>query len=138
MNDQMFLSAFENGILHDFPHRAHIRMAWLYLRAYGLELGTQRIREGIQRLARQHGATQKYHETITVFWALLVHHTIMDNLSSADFETFVKSYPILLNSQAIYRHYSHDRLWSDAARREWVEPDVLPLPASSNPHETLI
>ncbi len=127
MNDQMFLTAFEDGSLHEFPHRAHIRMAWLYLRAYGLEEGTRRIRAGIQHFAGQHGATQKYHETITVFWARLVHHAIMNDPSIADFDTFIRQYPILLNLKAINQHYSHDRLWSESARYEWVEPDMSPM-----------
>ena len=36
MNDREFLRAFEQFALphHDFPHRAHVRVAWLYLRGH--------------------------------------------------------------------------------------------------------
>jgi hypothetical protein len=131
MNDQAFLEAFESGALppHEFPHRAHIRMAWLVLRRDGWEPGFQNIRAGIQHFARAHGATRKYHETITRFWALLVYHAMTLDSSITDFEIFVGQYPHLLDAQIILRHYSRDCLGSDAARAAWVEPDIEPLPA---------
>jgi hypothetical protein len=73
--------------------------------------------------------TLSSYETITIFWARLVHHAIMDDPSITDFETFIQQYPILLNGKAINQHYSHESLWSALACSEWVEPDVLPLPA---------
>ncbi|MEO8608214.1 MAG: hypothetical protein ABI690_10050 [Chloroflexota bacterium] len=129
MNDQEFLRAFESGTLHEFPHRAHIRMAWLTLRRDGWEPGFGNIRAGIQHFARAQGATRKYHETITRFWALLVLHAISLNPSIHDFEAFTAAYPHLLDTQVIARHFSRDLLMSDSARHAWVEPDLEPLPA---------
>ena len=39
MNDMEFLTAFEHGTLHHFPYRAHLRMAWIYLRKEGWKRG---------------------------------------------------------------------------------------------------
>jgi len=130
MNDSEFLAAFESLTLpHDqFPHAAHIRMAWLYLRRDGWELGVQHIRQGIQRFAESHGAIRKYHETITLFWARAVHYAIAQSPEITDFSAFTAAYPHLLDTRIIQRHYSREHLWSDAARREWVEPDLQPLP----------
>ena len=130
MNDTEFLTAFENGdyhLLQGFPHAAHIRLAWLYLRDCGWDEGTRKIREGIQRLAIAHGAPHKYHETITLFWAHVINAHIADDPDIAEFTQFAERYPRLMDSKLINLHYTPETLWSDDARREWVEPDLRPL-----------
>lgn len=131
MNDQAFLKAFEDGTLppREFSHRGHIRMAWLYLHAYGYEAGVEHIRSGIQQFAARLGATTKYHETITIFWARLVQHMITDQPAIDDFETFLTRYPLILDSHLVERHYSRETLFSARARQEWVEPDLILMPA---------
>lgn len=130
MTDNEFLQAFESSTIYpyDFPHRAHVRMAFLILSRDGWEDGLRHIREGIQRLAAAHGATRKYHETITVFWAKIVWHAMHQVSAHQTFDALVAGYPILLDGRAINRHYSDVLLFSDHARREWVAPDLLPLP----------
>jgi hypothetical protein len=128
MNDREFLTAFEQHTLSEFPHRSHIRMAWLYLRADGLELGHQHIERGIQEFAAALGATHKYHQTITLFWARLVQHAIDCQPDIDDFDAFLGKYPFLLNGRLIAAHYSTALLQSDEARSGWVEPDLIPMP----------
>src|SRR6185295_2372385 len=106
MNDQEFLTAFEQHTLTEFPHKSHIRMAWLYLRTEGWEKGQERIQRGIRDFANALGATHKYHETITLFWARLVQHAINAQPEIDDFETFIAHFPILLDKKAISAHYS--------------------------------
>ncbi len=129
MTDDEFLKAFEASIIgpHDFPHRAHLRMAWLYLRRDGWRRGLHHIRRGIQHLAAAHGATRKYHETITVFWARIVWHAMLHHGVENDFEAIVRDHPYLLDARSVSRHYSDALLFSEAARSGWVEPDLLPL-----------
>jgi hypothetical protein len=130
MTDNEFLQAFESATIHphDFPHKAHLRMAYLILTRDGWEDGLQHIREGIQRLAAAHGATRKYHETITVFWARMVWHAIHQGGPHQDFDALVERHPFLLNGRAVNQHYSDMLLYSDRARSAWVNPDVVPLP----------
>lgn len=128
MNDSEFLKAFEDGTLRSFPHRSHIRMAWLYLRAHGWDVGVQKIRGGIQHFADSVGATSKYHETITLFWAHLVYYVIQCYPEVDDFEAFLALHPGLLDAGLIARHYSHGLLYSDAARYQWIAPDLQPMP----------
>jgi hypothetical protein len=130
MNDQEFLTAFEQHTLSEFPHKSHIRMAWLYLRSDGWEAGQERIQRGIQNFAAALGATNKYHQTITLFWARLVQHAIDDKPEIDGFDTFIEHYPFLLNKNAISAHYSTSLVQSEAARRHWIEPDLLPMPRS--------
>ncbi len=130
MDDKTFLQAFEDSTLapHLFPHRAHIRMAWLYLREFGWDAGVIKISEGIQRFAAAQGATRKYHTTITLFWAHIVQHMITDAPEVNQFEDFLNRYPQILEPSLISRHYSDALLRSELARHEWVDPDlVLPV-----------
>src|SRR5262245_41513643 len=103
MNDDDFLQAFEQCTLpnHDFPHRAHLRVAWLYLRENGWEKGTTKIRAGIQKFAQTHGALPKYHETITLFWAHMVHRASACSPEITDFGVFANQYRVLLDSRLI-------------------------------------
>ncbi len=131
MDDQAFLQAFEDGTLSpaEFSHRGHIRMAWLYLQAYGWEEGIIHIRIGIQRFAARLGATNKYHETITVFWVRVVHHMITEQPQIASFDDYLVAFPQILDSHLIERHYSTELLKSPLARQQWVEPDLIVLPS---------
>lgn len=130
MDDQTFLTAFEDTTLppHLFTHQAHIRMAWLYLHEYGWDVGVTKITEGIQRYATAQGANRKYHTTITLFWAKLVYHLLIDSPESSSFDCFLKQYPFILDTAIIMRHYTAEVLRSEQARAEWVEPDLVALP----------
>ena len=129
MTDQEFMQAFEAATLNEFAHRDHVRMAWLYLRKYGTEAGLVKIREGIQAFARSVGADHKYHETITVFWARVVLLGIADRPEIEDFAAFIQVHSHVLDKGLLQRHYSNAVLASETARRAWVEPDLIPLPA---------
>jgi len=129
MDDQAFLKAFEDGTLapNQFTHEAHIRMAWLYLRAYGWDEGVTHIRDGIQQFAKRVGASTKYHETITVFWARIVLQQIREQPTIERFEEFMVHFPHVLDSRLINRHYSAALLVTPEARQVWVEPDLRAL-----------
>ncbi len=129
MDDHAFLHAFETDHLSSFRHRDHVRLAWMLLREFGWDAGSARLRSGLRHLALAHGAPDKYHETLTLFWAGVVNHAIARSPECADFEAFIAAYPMLLDAQLPSRHYSDGRLWSDQARADWVEPDLIPLPA---------
>lgn len=128
MNDTEFLAAFESGHLHPFRHVDHIRMAWLILRRDGTDKGVISIRNGLKHFAAAHGASQMYHETITLFWVKLVGYARQYVAPTDDFETFIAHCDHLLDTRLMTQHYSLALLASDAARRGWIEPDLKPLP----------
>jgi hypothetical protein len=101
--------------------------------AYGVAVsacrGIQKIADGIRRFAAANGADNKYHETITVFWARMVSYAISCAPEIADFDVFIETFPHLLDSTLLKRHYSVDVIRSEAARRAWIAPDVIPMPA---------
>lgn len=133
MNDAEFLGQVETGQIETFPHRAHLRLAWIYLRANGFEAGSQKIGVTIRHLATTKGAPGKYHETITRFWAYLVHYAITRTPEINEFDAFIAVHEHLLNPRLLTLHYSPARLAS--SREAWTEPDLIPLPGGE--HETL-
>ena len=131
MTDEDFARAFERGEVTPaaFDHRAHVRVAWVYVRE-GPTFGaaTARIREGIQRFAAAANASQKYHETITVLWMRLLADAA-SRVPACQFAELLERCPELADKELPLQYYSRERLFSESARREWVEPDQRPAPA---------
>ena len=75
MHDREFVDAFERCTLppDQFSHRAHVRLAWLYLRDGSLLEALPRFVDGLKRYAGSLGASAKYHETITWAYLFLIH-----------------------------------------------------------------
>ncbi|MCI0711241.1 MAG: hypothetical protein L0154_13870 [Chloroflexi bacterium] len=128
MNNQEFLARFETATLHPFQHRDHIRVAWLYLTQYGWDEGYLRLQAGIKHFAVTHGQASMYHETITRFWATIIHYHIVTDGAEDSFDAFINRHPALLDKTLMTQHYSADVLKSTHARTEWVEPDLTALP----------
>jgi hypothetical protein len=130
LSDADFLAAVEAATHpgEQFGHRAHVRLAWLCLRAHGFEAGLERIRILIREYATALGATGKYHETMTRAWALLVWDALRAAPEARTFQALVTARPELLDAKLLARHYTEATLGSAAAKEGWVPPDVAPLP----------
>jgi hypothetical protein len=128
--DQDFREAFESLNIPSemFHHREHIRLAWIYSRQYPQEQALGLMVQGIEAFAKHHGAASKYHHTITVAWMRLVRHAARLAPSAPDFNTFASVHPRLFNPRLLEYYYSKARLQSDAARHDWIEPDLRSLP----------
>ncbi|SRR6266545_4955682 len=148
MTDDEFLTAFEECKLarQDWTHEAHIRMAWLYLTQLpDAESALDRVRSGIKKLnaafARQRSplcraANPKdargltgYHETITAAFVAVIASRIG---LSEDFAAFRDHNPDLFDRKltALLKHYRPERLYSPTAKKEFIEPDLIPLPTA--------
>jgi hypothetical protein len=127
MTDETFLARFEAASLPSFGHRDHLRVAFAYTRRGGTEHAVARAREGLRRFAAAHGEPGRYHETLTTAWARVVAHYAL-RARDADFDAFLAAHPRLLERDLLRAHYSRERLFSEAARAAFVEPDLLALP----------
>jgi hypothetical protein len=127
MNDGEFLRRFALCEIDAFPHRDHVRLAWLSLRAEGWTGASRLVREGLRRFATHHGAARKYHETLTIAWLAVVADAIAESPDESDFDRFVAAHPDLLERDRLARHYSPNVLASEAARETWVAPDLHPF-----------
>ena len=128
--DDAFVAAFLTGSLppQQFHHRDHLRLAWVLVRLTGVDEATRRITSGIRYFATQHGQAEKYHETMTRFWVLLVGHMVATRPDITTFEDFLAAFPMLLDKDLPYRHWRRETMLSPEARARWVEPDLQALP----------
>ena len=134
LSDEAFLKAFEDCTLpfEQWRHRAHIKVAYLYLRQLPYEQALSKIRESIKRYNAATNTPETlergYHETITVAWMRLVHFTLGEYGPAATADEFLDAQEELLNRKALRFFYTRDHLYSGRAKAEWVEPDLGPLP----------
>lgn len=129
--DLGFRAAFESGAIApaDFSHRAHVRLAYIYLAEGDAENASRRMRSAITAFLQHHGITaSKYHETLTQAWILAVDHFMHRSPSASCANDFIERNPPLLDSKIMLTHYSAEMLFSAKAREEFVEPDVDPIP----------
>jgi len=66
---------------------------------------------------------------MTRFWVRVVGMGI-DRYPALAFDDLLAAEAHLLDKSLPYRHWSRERIGSDDARREWVEPDLRLMPAS--------
>ncbi len=107
-----------------FHHRQHVRVAWIYLRREAVPRALERFRDGLRRFAEAHGKPERYHETITTAYMLLIAERMQG--SAGSWNAFAAAHPDLLAwSPSILDHYYNpETLKSDRARREYLPPDL--------------
>jgi hypothetical protein len=130
-NDREFRAAFEAGAYApaDFSHRAHVRLAYVYLAGSDVDLALERMRAALVSFLSHHGIpASKYHATLTRAWILAVHHFMHRSPEASSADDFIERNPLLLDSKIMLTHYSADLLFSDQARADFVEPDLDPIP----------
>ena len=120
---------FENGTIarKDWRHAEHLTVALYYVSHHDLETALLKMRDGIFNLLQSFSVDlnieMPYHETLTVFWLRTV-SKYKNSRNGASFvavcnelvEKFDKDYPL--------RFYSRELLFSDEARKNFVEADL--------------
>jgi len=117
-----------------WTHEAHLRVGLWHVRRFGEEGALSQLRAAIRAYNEAVGTANTdssgYHETLTVFYVRVIadylEHTATDGASDAVLEADLiatrgaRELPL--------EFYSRGRLFSVEARREWVKPDLKPLP----------
>ena len=130
-SDVEFRMAFEAGAIApaDFSHRAHVRLAYVYLADTDVNLALERMRGALLVfLTRNNIPASKYHEPLTRAWILAVNHFMHRTPETTSSDDFIARNEVLLDSKIMLTHYSAGLLFSDGARQEFVEPDLDPIP----------
>lgn len=127
--DLLLRDQFETRTLPDggFRHREHVRLTWIYLTMEPPDAAGERLCRSLLDLVTRDGAAHKFHRTLTIAWVRIIAAARREYPERA-FEALVEACPILLDKDTPLSYYSHDRLYSDQARHEFVEPDLRPLP----------
>jgi hypothetical protein len=125
MTDTEFQEAFESGALppEEFHHRDHVRLAWLYLRQEPLLTAIERFTAGLRCFAARAGKPERYHETVTWAYLLLIHERMRSG-SADTFDAFLEANADLVGDPSpLTLYYRGETLASDFARRVFVMPD---------------
>ena len=126
MDNADLLAAFENITLGagQFNHENHIRLAWIYLQRFSLPEAMLRMREGLLRFTGHHGVTQKYNETLTCAYMVLIAERIAHD-PGLDWPLFRQANPQLFTpwQQFLTAWYHLETLQSERARTLFLLPD---------------
>ena len=132
--DLQFLEDFERCTLPEasWTHLAHVRMAWVCLSLDEADKAIDRIRAGILRYNTEVlDRAAQYHETVTVAFAVIVAARMKPCEAWSDFSIRINDI-LSADDPVLLRYYSRDRLFSDAARKSFVEPDLEALPEGNS------
>lgn len=126
LDDQGFVAAFRDTSLptNAFHHRDHVRMAWLYVREFGAAAAAARFAADLQVFATAKGVPGLYHATITAAYIALIAERQRDT-PAGTWDDFAAAHADLFawKPGVLDRYYSPERLWSDAARAQFLLPD---------------
>ena len=124
------IRVFESGTIAraDWRHNEHLTVAFYYAFHHDFETALDKMRDGIFNLLDAFGVDlskeMPYHETLTVFWM----RTIFDFLESQKEKSLVETANKVLemcgDKDLPLKYYSRDFLFSDEARKNFVEGDL--------------
>jgi hypothetical protein len=156
MRNQDLITAFDTRTLKPeaFPHREHVRVAWILLRQHPLPEAATRFCSGLRALASSAGKPERYHETVTWAYLLLLTERIArlegqrgdghgatlavpGDDGDAAWTRFAEANVDLLSDGRglLERWYQRDTLDSPLARRTFVWPDRAPIAFPSSPSD---
>ena len=109
-----------------FDHEAHVYLAWLYLDRYPVTEAIERYTAALKRLTAKLGVPDKYHDTVTWFFMLIIAQRRIA-CADVDWTVFKEKNADLLSREnnVLNRYYSKETLATDAARQSFVLPDRL-------------
>lgn len=134
MTDAEHLRRFEDHSLphEQWTHRAHLKVAYLYLQQFSFAETLERLRIGIKAYNAAHGIqdtpTGGYHETLTQVWLQLVHATLRQFGPAETADAFFDAQTQLSSKRTPLLFYSRDLVMSAEAKQAFVVPDLAPLP----------
>ncbi len=130
LSDNDFEAQFANANLDPaiFSHEAHLRLAWIHLNRYGLRQAEENICAQLVNFVNTIGAADKFNKTLTIAAIKAVHH-FMQKSTSDNFADFIEEFPRLKYNfkELLGYHYGFDIFQSERARKEYLEPDLLPF-----------
>ena len=117
-----------------WTHVAHLRVGLWHVRRFGADLAVDLLRERISRYNEAVGtantSTSGYHETLTVFYVKVIDAFVSADASPDQAADMLERRLLeaVGDRELPLRYYSRECLFSTEARRQWVAPDLQPLP----------
>jgi hypothetical protein len=130
LTDEAFEMLFQTAKMDPviFTHEAHLRLAWIHLRKYGIKQATVNVATQLQHYVNALGASEKYHHTLTIAAVKMVDHFLRKSTSHT-FAAFISEFRQLKTDfrALINQHYKTDIFSCDRARTQYLEPDLSPF-----------
>lgn len=128
LSDAEFETQFASGHFDPalFSHEAHLRLAWIHLRKYGLEQGSKNVESQILNFVRQLGLVEKFNKTLTIASIKIVYHFLQKS-DTTNFVDFIQTFPRLKSNfkDLLFTHYSLDIFHTAKAKTTYLPPDLL-------------
>lgn len=130
LSDDQFETQFQTLTFEPthFSHEAHLRLAWIHIRKYGVDRAAENIAEQILAFANSLNENPIYNKTLTIAAVRAVNHFYLKSLSD-NFRGFMLEFPQLKEGfkQLIASHYSMDIFNMPAAKSVFIQPDLIPF-----------
>ncbi|WP_411031748.1 hypothetical protein [Spongiimicrobium sp. 3-5] len=130
LSDEEFETQFANRTLNPkfFSHEAHLRLAWIHIKKYGLETSITHLCTQIPAYAESLGAGDKFNKTVTVAATKAVYH-FMQKTNAGNFSDFIVQFPRLQYNfkELMDAHYGINIFALEQAKHMFLEPDRLPF-----------
>jgi len=109
-----------------FGHEDHVRLAWICLRQAPLAEAAARFIRLLKAFAAHQGAPEKYHDTITWAYLLLIQDRLSQMPEEHTWQELAERNPDLLQYRPsiLSRYYREETLKSDRSRAGFVMPDA--------------
>ncbi|MEO5979800.1 MAG: hypothetical protein ABIS36_25265 [Chryseolinea sp.] len=129
LTDADFEKQLEKCILDPsiFTHEAHLRMAYIKIRAFGVSEAVAIVSSEIENYVKFRGAQDKFNKTLTIAAVNTVNH-FMNKAKSLTFTDLMIEFPRLKYNfrELISTHYGFDIFNSTQAKKEFIQPDLMP------------
>ena len=116
----------------EFTHARHLTVGCWYLCTLSADEALDRMRTHLQNFSAHHGK-QGYHETITRFWIKLLDAAIQHQHEDLPILGRINAVVGLYPKEVLFDYYTRERVMSDQAKREWVEPDLREIGGTEQP-----
>ncbi|HFE46941.1 MAG TPA: hypothetical protein ENJ18_15870 [Nannocystis exedens] len=122
--DREFLAAFAACSIEPFGHRQHLRVVWLLLGELSLTAAIDRVCAGLRAFVTHLQVPERYHETITWAYVMIVHERRHQLPPDHSFEQFEQANEDLFvdGLAVIRRSYDQKTLDSEDAKTRFVWP----------------
>ncbi len=129
MSDHDLIAQLEACTLPEdrFHHYDHLHAAWMYLTRFPAAEAIARFSQALRSYTASLGKANRYHETITWAYLLLLNERVRRSESVTTWEQFAAAHPDLFDwkNSILLRYYREETLQSELARRVFVMPDRL-------------
>lgn len=131
LTDETFEAQFRERTLNPqlfANHEAHLRLAWIHIKKYGIEQACKNLCTQIQAFDATFGDGTKFHHTLTVASARVVYH-FMQKSKASSFQELITKFPRLKTNfkDLLDQHYQTNIFASETAKAHYLEPDLLPF-----------